>query len=449
MVSIILGMGFGWCSLSHAQMGGLGGGTGGMGGGIPTIPGAEFGGVTDPSSIQISEGLKVVPSIQVAQRYDSNVFFTPKSQLPGLTPEDFVTSIVPQVRGVYTDHEQLVKVNAVVGAVGGYYVNNGRLNYVGANAGAVLDMSDLLSRWRPGTKLTTSNVYFYSPEPPTFLQGGEFVEQANPVLAGFQARRNNTSFNRVSTVLEFPINRTVSLSSSYTNSFVKYGTSQISGGVDLIDRKVQTYSVSLRKQVSLQDTVRLDFMGSEFDLGERGVFSARGGNLGWIHRFSSAVSFTATGGVYVLSGELNRVLLSSGNASNAIAPFGSLAILWQGPTTSLALRYQSGIAPSAQFQGAVMLNHTVSLNMTQNTPIRDLVGLLGANYSAADTYGSSSSSPQSWTTVRGTAGLMYRVTQKTFLIFNYSYLNVDNVVGARHSAFEKHMVQLSLAQAFY
>ena len=214
----------------------------------------------------------------------------------------------------------------------------------------------------------------------------------------------------------------------------------------MIGRKVQAYSVGFLMQVTLQDTLRVDFTGNEFDLSERGAFSARGGNLGWSHRFSSAVSFNATGGMRVLSGEVNGVSLSSGTA---IAPFGSLALLWQDPTTSIALGYQAGITPSVQFQGAAMLNHAVSFNMTQDTPIRNLVGLLAANYSVAEGYGSSSRSSLSWTTVRGTAGLLYRVTQKTFLILSYSYLNVDNVIGERHSAFEKHMVQLSLDQAFY
>jgi len=413
---------------------------------MPIIPGTEFGGITQASSIRVVDGLHVVPSVQVSERYDTNVFFAPKSRLQGLTPEDVITTVAPQVRGLYTDQAKLVKVNAVVGAVGGYYVNNTGLNFVGANAGAVLDMSDLLSRWRPGTRLTISDVYFYSPEPPTFLLGGESGEYVNPVLAGYQARRTNTSFNSVSTLLQLPINRTVSLSSSYTNSFVDYGISQVPGEGNLIGRKVQAYSVGFLMQVSLQDTVRVNFTGNEFDLGERGVFSARGSNLGWSHRFSSAVSFNAAGGVQVLSGEVNGVSLSSGNT---IAPFGSLALLWQDTTTTIALGYRTGITSSVQSRGEAMLNHAISLNMTQNTPIQNLVGLLAANYSVADGYGASSGPSLSWTTVRGTAGFLYRVTQKTFLILNYSYLNVDNVIGERHSAFEKHMVQLSLDQAFY
>jgi hypothetical protein len=96
-----------------------------------------------------------------------------------------------------------------------------------------------------------------------------------------------------------------------------------------------------------------------------------------------------------------------------------------------------------------MLNHTVSFNMTQNTPIRDLVGLLGANYGVANEYGSNSGAALSWTTVGGTTGLRYRATQKMFLTLTYTYQNVDNVFEGTHFAYHRHVAQLSLAQAFY
>jgi hypothetical protein len=436
-------MGFGFCSLSQAQTGGTGGGSG-IGGGMPTVPGTAFGGATDPSAIQAVNGLRLVPSVEISERYDSNVYFAPKSQLQGLTPEDFVTTVVPQVRGLYTDHENLVKVNAVVGAVGSYYVNNSGLSYVGANVGAVLDMSDLLSRWRPGARWTVSDTFFYTPSPPAFLTGGQVGQQANPLVAGFQAYRINTTSNSVNTVLEIPLNRTINLAGSYTNSFIHYGESQVPQAPTLISQEAHNYTAGLITQVSLYDSVRFEFTGNEFDQGSLGAFSARGGTLGWIHRFTPTISLNATGGAQVLSGELNGVPLSS-----TVAPLGSFAIQWNDSTTLLALTYRSSITPSFQFQSAAMLNHTVSCNITQSTPIRDLAALLGANYSIANEYGSNSQSSLSWTTVGGTAGLRYRATKKLFLTMSYSYQNIDNVFGGTHFAFDRHVVQLNLAQAFY
>ena len=424
--------------------GGMAGGMpGATPGGMPTIPGTEFGGATDPSSIRAVDGLRIVPSVQVSERYDSNVFFVPKSLLRGLTPEDFVTTIVPQVRGLYTDHKNLVKVNAVVGAVGSYYVNNAGLSYVGANAGAVLDMSGLLSQWRPGARWTVSDTFFYTPQPPAFLLGDQSGEQANLLVAGFQATRTKTNSNSVSTMFELPIYRHINLTGSYTNSLIRYGTSQVPQAAALINQDLHAYSAGFRMQVSIQDTVMVEFIGNEFDLGIQGAFSTRGGILGWIHRFTPTMSLNASGGAQLLSGQ------SNGAPFSVIAPVGGLAFFWSDATTSLTLAYRSSITPSFQFRSAALLNHTVSCNMTQKTPIRDVIGLLGANYSVADEYGSNSGSALSWTTVGGTAGLRYRATEKMFLVLNYVYQNVDNVFAGTHLAYDKHVAQLSLSQAFY
>ena len=444
MASIILGMGIGLCSLSQAQMGG-------MGGGMPSIPGTAFGGATDPSSIQATtDGLRIIPSVQVSERYDSNVFFASKSQLQGTAPGDFITTVAPQVRGLYTDHDKLVKVNASVGVVGSYYANNTGLNYVGANAGVGLDMSDLMSQWRPGARWTVSDTYSYSPQPPAFLLGDQSGEQINPLLTGFQAARTNTSANSVNTQLELPLSSTVRLTGSYPHSFIRYGASQVpqasvpQAAAALISQDTQTYTAGVLVLASIQDSISADFTGSDFDQGRQGNFSTRGGALGWSHRFSPAVSFKATGGLRELSGQSNGVRFPS-----AIAPFGSLAILWKDPTTSIALLYQSGITPSLAFSSAAMLSHSASFSITQNTPIRDLVGLLGANYGVANEYGSNSGGALSWTTIGGTGGALYRVTQKMFLTLSYNYQNVDNVFGGARFAYDKHVVQLNLTQAFY
>lgn len=434
-------MGFGFCSIGQAQIGGMGGG---MGGGMPTVPGTAFGGATDPSSMQTVNGLRLVPSVQVSERYDSNVFFASKSLLQGVNPADFVTTIMPQVRALYADHKNLVKLNATVGAVGSYYANNTGLSYVGANGGVGLDMSNLVSQWRPGATWAVSDTFFYSPQPPAFLTAGTLGEQANPLVAGFQAARTNTISNSVSTSFGIPLSRTVNLTGSYTNSFIRYGTSDVPQAATLINQNRQAYTAGLSVQTSVHDTMTADFTGNEFDQGSLGTFSTRGGVLGWTHAFSPAISFNATGGVQMLSGESNGAPVST------VAPLGSLALSWQDPTTSMTLAYRSGITPSFQFQSAAMLNHMVSLNMTQKTPIRDLTGLLSANYSIANEYGASSGGGAlSWTTVGGTAGLLYRITQKIFLTSTYSYQNVDNVFQGTHFAYDKHVVQLSLTQAFY
>ncbi|MDN5942225.1 MAG: hypothetical protein L0H94_10115, partial [Nitrospira sp.] len=121
-------------SIGHAQMG------------SGYVPGTAFGGATDPGASQIMEGFRIIPTIMVGERYDSNVFFRPT---PGLNGEDFVTTTSPQVRGLYDG--SLISVNAVGGATGEYYAKNTGLNYIGANASASLNMSKFLAQWWRGS----------------------------------------------------------------------------------------------------------------------------------------------------------------------------------------------------------------------------------------------------------------------------------------------------------
>ena len=414
---------------------------GGVGGGIPNTPGTTYGGATDPSAIQIMEGFRLIPSIQVAERYDSNVYYAPKSQTQGLTRQDYVTTTAPQLRGLYAG--SLVSVNATAAAVAEYYAMNTGLSYVGLNAGIALDMSKLLGQWREGSTLTVSDGYTYTPQPPAFLSGDQSGDSANPLVRGFQTNRNNTTANVFTANLAVPISQVVKLIGGYSNGFRHFGSSQVPQAGGLINQNFQTYSAGLSMQVSNQDTISTSFIDSEFDSGSAGTFTTRGGTIGWRHGFTPTISMNSYAGAAVLSGDSNGVPLSS-----TIAPTAGLSILWKDSTTSATFGYTGGITPSYQFQSAALLTHTVSFNVVQQTPIRELLGVFNLNYGVANQYGSSSGPSVSYTTVGGGGGLLYKFTAQTYLALNYNYLNFENKFGGTVLAFDKHVVQMSLAHAF-
>ena len=122
---------------------------------------------------------------------------------------------------------------------------------------------------------------------------------------------------------------------------------------------------------------------------------------------------------------------------------------WKDNTTTLGLAYFVGLTPSVQFQAQPLLTHTVSLALTQVTPITDLVGVVGVNYARGDELGSSSSAPISYTSYGASAGLTYKFTSQTFLGLNFNYRNFDNKFGGDSTAIDRSVVQLTLTQAFY
>jgi hypothetical protein len=409
-----------------------------------SIPGTAYGGATDPGALQILDGFRVIPSIRVGERYDSNVFLASKT--PGLKREDFVTTTIPQVRGLYAGN--LVTVNAMASAVGEYYAKNTGLNYVGTNAGAMLDVSKLASRLWEGTRLTVFDAYSYTPQPPAFLTGDLAGEGSNPYVRGFQVARTNTQSNMFGASLTVPLNQVVGLIGSYTNGFMKFGSSEGQQPGSLIDTNYHTYMAGLSMKASRQDTVSLNFINSEYDSGVRGTLSTYGGTVGWSRLFTPNVSLVSTAGAQLV--EPKYVGTPS---STTIAPLGRLALLWRDSTTTMTVAYNVGVTPSYQFQSQSLLTHLASISLTQQTAIPELLGVASLNYGRGAQIGSAStstvSSSISYDSWGGTGGLIYRFTPETFLGLTYSYQNNDQSFGGKSFRIDRQVVQMSLTQAFY
>ncbi|MGE0642665.1 MAG: hypothetical protein AB7P24_03245 [Nitrospira sp.] len=446
MAIIMLGVSFGLWSPSQAQVGGIGGmgGMGGMGGGggsIGAIPGASFESATDPSSMRTASGFHIVPMITVGQRYDSNVFFAPKT--PGLDRDDFVTTVSPQARVLFGG--DLVSLNTRVGANGQFFAKNNGLNNVGANVGLVIDASKFLGQFWPGTRFTVSDYYVFTPEPMAFLTGSLDTEEVNPLIRGFQAHRVNTHSNSVSVSLAAPISQNFNLTARYLNSLTHFGEPEIPQEGALLNTTFQTYAVGLAKRISLQDTVSASFLGSKADSGSTQSFSGYGGFVAWDHIFNTRVTLRSTAG-------LQKINDNSGSGSSSIAPGGSLTVFWNETIRSWRLSYNVGITPSLQFLGRPILTHAINFTVTQRTSIENLSAFVGLNYGRGNELGgggSSSSSEISYTSYSASGGMSYRITPKTYIALIYSYARFDNRFGSQTFELDRHLAQVFVTQAFY
>jgi hypothetical protein len=247
----------------------------------------------------------------------------------------------------------------------------------------------------------------------------------------------------VSTNLSVPLNQTLALIGSYSNGFIKYESSSLQQG-PLLNPSFQSYTAGIAMNVTRLDTFSLNFIGSDSDYGSRGSFVSRGGEVGWAHEFSKILSISSSAGVRYVETQFESV-----QRRTSIAPTGSFNVTWKDNTTTLGLAYLLGLTPSLQFSAQPLLTHTVSLALTQVTPITDLVGLVGVNYGRGDELGSSSSAPISYTSYGASAGLTYKLTSQTFLGLDVNYRSFDNKFGGNSTAFDRSVVQLTLTQAFY
>ena len=434
LVAVLVGLG------SGAQAQQMGSGASGIGAG--TIPGTPFGGAIDPSMVQVREGFQVIPSLSVGQRYDSNVYFV--SKRPGLDREDFVSTAVPQVRGYYVGN--WFDMNASAAAIGEYYAKNPTLNYVGANTGLVLNLSKLLDRWWQGATWTASDTYVYSPQAPTFLMGNQSGINASPFATGFQVGRANVKRNILRTDLAVPLTQTVSLLGSYGNGFNRFGTSEVQQAGVLINSQYQSYTAGLSLRASPQDLFTVQAVNTNFDFSGKasGSFTTRGGIVGWEQTPTPFLTLQAQAGAVVLQRDLAGV-----SSASLLAPVGHLALLWKDRTTALTLAYDLGVSPSFQFQAQALRTHVVSVTLTQQTAIPELLVVANVNYGHGDQIGGSTGTSLSYATVMGTGGVVYKFSPETFLGLHYSYSNVDNQFNGTTFAFDRQVVQLSLTQAFY
>jgi len=416
-------------------------GTGAAGIGAGTIPGTPFGGAIDPSMVQMREGFQVIPSISIGQRYDSNVFFV--SKRPGLDRGDFVSTAVPQVRGYYVGN--WFNVNATAGAIGEYYAKNPSLNYVGTNTGIALDLAKLLDRWWQGALLTASDTYIYSPQAPAYLIGDLSGNSANPFVRGFQVGRATVSRNVARADLSLPLTQTVNLIGSYANGFIRYGTPEVQQPV-LINSKYQTYTAGLSLKASPQDLLSVNAVNTEytFSAPAAGSFSTRGGTVGWAHTLTPFLTLQAQAGATMLQRELGGA-----TSASIVAPVGDLSLIWKDRTTAMAVAYGLGVGPSFQFQAQAIRTHVVSITLTQQTVIPELQAVANLNYGRGEQFGTSAGSGISYASVMGTGGVVYKFSPETFLGLHYSYWNVDNHFNGNTFAFDRHLVQISLTQAFY
>jgi hypothetical protein len=91
----------------------------------------------------------------------------------------------------------------------------------------------------------------------------------------------------------------------------------------------------------------------------------------------------------------------------------------------------------------------VSVTLTQQTAIPELLVVTSLNYGRGNQFGSSSGTNLSYASVSGIGGAVYKFSPETFLGVHYSYSNFDNQFNGNTFAFDRHVVQLSLTQAFY
>ncbi len=265
-----------------------------------------------------AQQIRVVPSVSIIEQYDSNIFFTPKSQLSaGTKADDLITVVTPQLN--FMQGNSLVKTNLSVGAVIQKFVNNSALDNVGFNASTGIDLSQAVNRVLPRMRgFRILGTFMYTPSAPAFgagsfgggagFGGGGFggggIGVAGPTDSGLLTQRIRTTMFNVGFANSYSLSPTTDFQTNYTYSQLSFGGSftpstTVSGQAPntVFDTTTHSISAGPTSRISAIDTLTMKYTFTQMSQAQFGDYATHGATLGWGRTWTKEWSSAATGGL--------------------------------------------------------------------------------------------------------------------------------------------------------
>ena len=398
----------------------------------------QYGGVSAPGMGGLMGGapgilgVRVVPFLLLAERYDSNVFFSPA--LPGLIRQDYVTSFSPGIS--FLHNSQLIRTTLQASAVGEYFMIHPGLNYVGFNGVLTLTMNELARRVVPGSTLLVAQSLTYSPVVPGF-QGNvdSSSAQSTPAddqpdittaLVRSQQLYRVNSLSASSTVAgSAPITPTVFFQGNYGYSTFRFGSPPVNDETGLSRAQtINSTSHSIQAgpawRVTSSDTLSLRAIFEKSDYGGgQGGYQAMGGSLGWSRRISQNFNFRLYGGATSVEQDFGG-LGAQAVATQGIGYTGGAAVVYAGGPQTVGLTYTTGIAPSFIAAVGAIQTHIGQLVATRR--LGDALSISGGlTYNHSQSVNGNISVPGTFfESYSGFAGVAYRFSPQYLASLSYT-----------------------------
>ena len=306
---------------------------------LGTLPGT---GLSQLSPAQAET--RFTPSVRLSERYDSNVWFGPKSSVPvGKQAWDLVTTAGTQA--LIENKSRLGETIINAGVNASAFAYNTDLAFVSTNVFAASDLSDWTKELLPGLKFRISDAFLYTPETPAFLAGGTTAGTSDVFSRGIQAVRANTYSNIFRARGDYSLSRAVALRTDYEFSIRRVGQLQARAPAELsavfFNNTVHTLSAGPTYRLEAGDTL---FMKYSYQTADSAPASGEGSTIsysahtiepeyvsvpfrGWTLTMSGGATLveeagnrTFFSGRLVLATNLDRALRAQVSASRQIKP---------------------------------------------------------------------------------------------------------------------------------
>jgi len=442
-------------------------------------------------STVVSAQTAIIPSLTVSERYDSNIFFAPKSLLsPDSKPEDFITTVVPQINIIH----QGARIRGGLfgsGLVTKYLHNSGR-DFTGYNVGGQLDLRDVAQQVSQRiTSLRMTGTYRSTPTTTGFGAAGGglgtgFGSTSEGVLeTGQVTNRASRQIFNLGVGGGYQLTALTTLDATYDYNRISFGEQQ--GGVtnSLFDTTSHRGSTTISTRISGRDTVgataRMSHFIQEDSSGSsgRGSFTTITETLNWDRLWTQQLMTSLSGGAILklpvgsdIPGqsvksqlvptvaatmiytsyldELRDAGASEGPFDSLPALAGSLSpggIATPGAYTA-RMSYRFSLVPSYAFGAGPLKVHVVGLNAVGGITSK-LSGQVGMNYS----HGTRSAPTSTFDTFGVTVGARYLIGPvMASLTYNWLFFSreADPSLASTPTEYEfsKKVVMLSFSYAF-
>ena len=392
-------------------------------------------GVPSPLSPESGTGsFEVVPSMCVAERYDSNVFF--RQPTPGLKRDDYVTTVNPMVR--VNHNGDYASGFLSMGGFSETYIKNPGLNYLGTRDTLSLNLDKSIKRWLPNASLSVTDTFSYTPLPPGFVNPAAGTSPGAPgniqnvYAQGFLGFRTNNLINNGTVSTSYATTASTSLNASYSHAILRFkGSPSSQGGTSLFDSTTQTGTAGGTARLSEVDTldVNLSHAQSEFSrAGTSSLFKTDSATIGWSRTLTPNLSAQLGGG---------GILINPGIVTYAA----NAALIMNFLNNSATMSYSHSAFPSIVGGSGVLIGDVFSLSATQRL---DRQWQLVETASYAHTSRGGGLNVLTYDSYMAGVDIQYWMTRIWSTSLSYDYMNFNSETGSSKTSFDRQTITLSV-----